>query len=139
MTARESNLDEARRTEAARTMLDFWRCVWDRRSFWIEERAALLRPLMERLEQLLAPVTALASEKEKKTADNGIHRYPVASQNSRKSSSTNGSTFFPPKTPTCTRSNFISPILPTKRSSHAEGSPSKPRATTLWSNFPFPG
>ena len=67
MTARESNLDEARRTEAARTMLDFWRCVWDRRSFWIEERAALLRPLMERLEQLLAPVTALASEKEKKT------------------------------------------------------------------------
>ena len=61
MTAREENLDTARRTEAAHTMLAFWRGVWERRSFWITQREALLRPLTERLEQLLAPVTAIAS------------------------------------------------------------------------------
>ena len=56
MTPHERNLNLRYRTQAAQTMVSFWQDVWERRAYWIGERQTLLRPLVDRLEQLLARV-----------------------------------------------------------------------------------
>ena len=45
--------DSQRRDKAAKTMLEFWKKVWDQRQQMMEKRQQLLDPLLERLNPLL--------------------------------------------------------------------------------------
>ena len=49
----QHNLNKQRQEKAAQTMLEFWKQVWDRRQYWIKQRQEYLKPLTNRLENIL--------------------------------------------------------------------------------------
>ena len=51
--ATKDKLDSQRMEKAAKTMLDFWKKVWNQRQTMMEQRRQLLEPLMERLQPVL--------------------------------------------------------------------------------------
>ena len=49
----QQGLNNQRKDKAAKIMLEFWKKVWDRRQYWIEQRQLHLKPLTDRLEAIL--------------------------------------------------------------------------------------
>ena len=52
--AYEQHLEEDRRVKASETMLAFWQRVWNRRQHWLQQRQQLLKPMTDRIDQILS-------------------------------------------------------------------------------------
>jgi len=54
MTDKEYDFNEKCRSEASQVMLDFWQKVWQRRTYWVDQRKTILQPWLDRFQTLLA-------------------------------------------------------------------------------------